>query len=297
MRRRFAAAAGLPRRTWLRVDIFGLQDGGAIDGRAARRRSARMCRRCDRARPTWSRSSSAPSRSATRSARAPPTPTRSGSRSPRPAAAGSSAGRGARRRRQRRPVRRTSSTSTCSTARDGGSTAATSQDIFVPLYNQADSARRRAGRALRLRRAGGLTAPIEVEVEAAVPQVRRASSRRYSLGARGPGAAGHDHRGRPHHVSRRTRVAGRRDRRRRVNAWERWNDYGIGLLLEGTTGSEKGELRQAADAFAEVERLGRPDGAAEPRPRLFQGGAARRSRERAAARRPQPARRRGRSPG
>ena len=45
-----------------------------------------------------------------------------------------------------------------------------------------------------------------------------------------------------------------------VPAWERWNDYGIGLLLEGTTGSEKGELRQAAQAFAEVERLGRPDG-------------------------------------
>jgi len=45
-----------------------------------------------------------------------------------------------------------------------------------------------------------------------------------------------------------------------VPAWERWNDYGIGLLLEGSTGSEKGELRQAAQAFAEVERLGRPDG-------------------------------------
>jgi tetratricopeptide (TPR) repeat protein len=45
-----------------------------------------------------------------------------------------------------------------------------------------------------------------------------------------------------------------------LNTWERWNDYGIGLLLEGTTGSEKGELRQAAEAFGEVERLGRPDG-------------------------------------
>jgi tetratricopeptide (TPR) repeat protein len=42
--------------------------------------------------------------------------------------------------------------------------------------------------------------------------------------------------------------------------WERWNDYGIGLLLEGTTGSEKGELRQAADAFAEVEQLGHAEG-------------------------------------
>ncbi len=43
-------------------------------------------------------------------------------------------------------------------------------------------------------------------------------------------------------------------------AWERWNDYGIGLLLEGNAGSEKGELRQAEAAFTEVERLGRPEG-------------------------------------
>lgn len=37
--------------------------------------------------------------------------------------------------------------------------------------------------------------------------------------------------------------------------WERWNDYGIGLLLKGNA-----ELKQAAEAFAEVERLGRFDG-------------------------------------
>lgn len=42
--------------------------------------------------------------------------------------------------------------------------------------------------------------------------------------------------------------------------WQRWNDYGIGLLLKGASGSNKGELRQAAAAFAEVSRLGRPDG-------------------------------------
>lgn len=38
-------------------------------------------------------------------------------------------------------------------------------------------------------------------------------------------------------------------------AWERWNDYGIGLLLEG-----KAELRQAEAAFRKVEELGRFDG-------------------------------------
>ncbi len=43
--------------------------------------------------------------------------------------------------------------------------------------------------------------------------------------------------------------------------WQRWNDYGIGLYLEGTAaGQAKGELRQAAAAFAEVEKLKRFDG-------------------------------------
>ncbi len=40
--------------------------------------------------------------------------------------------------------------------------------------------------------------------------------------------------------------------------WQRWNDYGIGLLLKGGTG--RGELRQAIEAFTRVEELGRPDG-------------------------------------
>ncbi|MCP4247063.1 MAG: tetratricopeptide repeat protein, partial [bacterium] len=42
--------------------------------------------------------------------------------------------------------------------------------------------------------------------------------------------------------------------------WERWNDYGIGLLRKGNSGANRGELRQAEAAFAEVEKLGRPDG-------------------------------------
>ncbi len=40
-------------------------------------------------------------------------------------------------------------------------------------------------------------------------------------------------------------------------AWERWNDYGIGLLRKGG----QGELRQAEQAFQRVEQLGRADGA------------------------------------
>ena len=43
--------------------------------------------------------------------------------------------------------------------------------------------------------------------------------------------------------------------------WQRWNDYGIGLLRKGSKGSHKGELRQAEEAFSEVEKLGRGDGA------------------------------------
>jgi tetratricopeptide (TPR) repeat protein len=38
--------------------------------------------------------------------------------------------------------------------------------------------------------------------------------------------------------------------------WQRWNDYGIGLFLEG----KKGELLQSIEAFGVVERLGRWDG-------------------------------------
>jgi tetratricopeptide (TPR) repeat protein len=45
-----------------------------------------------------------------------------------------------------------------------------------------------------------------------------------------------------------------------IPAWQRWNDYGIGLLRKGNQGANKGELRQAAAAFARVEALGRSDG-------------------------------------
>jgi tetratricopeptide (TPR) repeat protein len=42
---------------------------------------------------------------------------------------------------------------------------------------------------------------------------------------------------------------------RDIPVWQRWNDYGIGLLLEG-----KAELRQAEEAFRKVEQLDRFDG-------------------------------------
>jgi len=47
-----------------------------------------------------------------------------------------------------------------------------------------------------------------------------------------------------------------------IPEWQRWNDYGIGLLLESTDrGAEKGELIQATQAFEQVEKRGRADGA------------------------------------
>jgi tetratricopeptide (TPR) repeat protein/heme/copper-type cytochrome/quinol oxidase subunit 2 len=42
---------------------------------------------------------------------------------------------------------------------------------------------------------------------------------------------------------------------RDIPAWQRWNDYGIGMLLTG-----KAQLKQAAEAFQEVEKLERYDG-------------------------------------
>ena len=42
-----------------------------------------------------------------------------------------------------------------------------------------------------------------------------------------------------------------------IPAWQRWNDYGIGLLRKG----QSGQLRQAEHAFTQVEALGYADGA------------------------------------
>jgi tetratricopeptide (TPR) repeat protein len=43
-----------------------------------------------------------------------------------------------------------------------------------------------------------------------------------------------------------------------IPEWQRWNDYGIGLLRKG--GKTKGELRQAEEAFRKVESLGKYHG-------------------------------------
>ncbi len=53
-----------------------------------------------------------------------------------------------------------------------------------------------------------------------------------------------------------TLVPAERGARKLPDEWERWNDYGIGMLLAG-----KSQLRQAAEAFRQVERLGKSTGA------------------------------------
>jgi tetratricopeptide (TPR) repeat protein len=42
-------------------------------------------------------------------------------------------------------------------------------------------------------------------------------------------------------------------------AWQRWNDYGIGCLLEGGAGAKRGNLRQAEVAFTKLLTLGQKD--------------------------------------
>ena len=42
-------------------------------------------------------------------------------------------------------------------------------------------------------------------------------------------------------------------RRSHIANWERWNDYGIGLLRNVSSGAKKGDLRQAEQAFRQVE--------------------------------------------
>ena len=45
-----------------------------------------------------------------------------------------------------------------------------------------------------------------------------------------------------------------------IPTWQRWNDYGIGLFLEGARPGERSELVGAVSAFDQVEKLGKADG-------------------------------------
>jgi tetratricopeptide (TPR) repeat protein len=45
-----------------------------------------------------------------------------------------------------------------------------------------------------------------------------------------------------------------------IEPWQRWNDYGIGLLRKAGASGMAGELRQAEEAFRKVAELGRAEG-------------------------------------
>ncbi len=73
--------------------------------------------------------------------------------------------------------------------------------------------------------------------------------------------------------------------------WQRWNDYGIGLLRKGGSGAVRGELPSAIHAFEQVAALGKADGPlnrARAELRAGQIDAAAHSLERAAAWDPPP---------
>ena len=133
------------------------------------------------------------------------------------------------------------------------------QDIFVPLYDHQIPPSAAAVIHYELEVPSGVTAPIDVEVKLQYRKFTRAFTK-YALGPMAPLL--------PVTTIASDRVVFPIDGTAAPAAavaplppaWERWNDYGIALLLEGTSGSEKGELRQAADAFSAVARLGRPDG-------------------------------------
>ncbi len=149
------------------------------------------------------------------------------------------------------------------------------QDIFVPLYNHQIPPG--AGQVVHyeLELPDDVAAPVTVEVKLQYRKFDKAYMDHIAAGVR-PGdrpIRGHTP-GTPYlnelpittlAVDRVTfPVAGAEDSPENaastIPPWQRWNDYGIGLLLEGQNGGAKGELKQAEAAFKEVEKLGRYDG-------------------------------------
>ncbi|MCR9291925.1 MAG: hypothetical protein NXI32_04345 [bacterium] len=159
--------------------------------------------------------------------------------------------------------------------RDGNRVAErNAEDIFVPLYNNQIPPG--AGQTVHygLQVPEDVDAPIEVTVEL---KYRKFDQGYLDFINRSFREGDHDFRGRgpegtPNELpvvvmasdrvvfdvrtsQGQTVLAEKNEQRSIPPLWQRWNDYGIGLLLAG-----KSQLRQAAEAFAEVEKLGRFDG-------------------------------------
>ncbi|MEM7483165.1 MAG: tetratricopeptide repeat protein [Acidobacteriota bacterium] len=133
------------------------------------------------------------------------------------------------------------------------------QDIFVPLYNHQipPGAADVIHYALEVPR--GLTAPLEVEVELLYRKFDT-TYMQYIYGPERKNDLPIMELATDRVVFPIAGIAGGVDNPPSPIAlgWQRWNDYGIGLLRKG--GKSSGELRQAEEAFRRVEELGRPDG-------------------------------------
>jgi tetratricopeptide (TPR) repeat protein len=155
------------------------------------------------------------------------------------------------------------------------------QDIFVPLYNHQIPPGAAAVVHYELQLPDELTAPVEVEVKLNYRKFDKIYMDFVTKAAK-PGdkpIRGHEP-GQPYRnelpvttlASDRivfpvegieTPIEPQRSAIPEAELWQRWNDYGIGLLLEGQTGTQitgRAELRQAEAAFREVEKAGRFDG-------------------------------------
>ena len=136
------------------------------------------------------------------------------------------------------------------------------QDIFVPLYNKQIPPG--AGQVVHfgLDVPDGADGPDHARGEGQLPQVRPQVPRLHLRQGQGPGAARSSSWRRD---AVKLPVAGGPPAKNEPSpikaAWQRWNDYGIGLLLEGgDKGGQKGELKQAEPVFQKVAELGRADG-------------------------------------
>jgi tetratricopeptide (TPR) repeat protein len=136
------------------------------------------------------------------------------------------------------------------------------EDIFLPLYNHQIGPGSADVIHYRLKVPEGSTAPLEVEV---MLRYRKFDTTYMKL-FQGPAFTTNDL---PILTLARDRIvlpvaggeAAPAQAESAIPTWQRWNDYGIGSLMKGSdTGPHKGELKQAEDAFLEVEKLGRGDG-------------------------------------
>ena len=139
------------------------------------------------------------------------------------------------------------------------------QDIFTPLYNHQIPPGAAASLHYELQVPAGLTAPITVEVKLQYRKFDTEYMQFVAQNGKVGGAPIRGHKEGESYVNELPITTMAVDRvtfpiegaagevtndKRDIPPWQRWNDYGIGLLLKG-----RAELRQAEEAFREVEKL------------------------------------------